>query len=425
MNSILLNYFFNNLVYKSFLKLIDSKMKIYILVFSYLFSSLYSAYLPFKKNSDFGDDLCLYKPHGIYYAKDCKDNKYCQTFGDLGFCKDIPTEITLMNIDSSGSCSSDFQCESNLVCKNSKCTYSSDCPTGSTLYRNNYGSYGCRENKYNNIIYHKDFTWVGDGSGGGAIRDNSEFIVPDFLKVGGKITKFNITNYNTYGSVYEAEEIQSAYVGTIEDGNFVFDETACKSGFALYFYGDGNLKNPYTSYRYNFMYKKCVTLRDIEVLPSQSCKISYSIGENGDILTYNVDKLSGYTITDQRSHYSNPGTNYYTYDLQISKLCDSDLKVKLEIFKKYIGIFTEDFQSKCTKSEKYNGYLETCGDNKLRKWSYLYANPNVYQLYYDEDKDEDGNEVVNYLVQQTYHSYQSAGLLNIKYFIYLLFLLSL
>ena len=399
-------------------------MKIYILVFSYLFSSLYSAYLPFKKNSDFGDDLCLYKPHGIYYAKDCKDNKYCQTSGDLGFCKDIPSEVTLLNIDSSGSCSSDFQCESNLVCKNSKCTYSSDCSTGSTLYRTSGGYYGCKENKYNNIVYYKDFTWIGDGSGSGTIRGNPQFFGPDYLKVGGKITKFNVTNYNTYGSVYEAEEIQSAYVGTIEDGNFVFDETACKSGFALYFYGDGNLKNPYTytSSRYNYMYKRCVTLRDIEVLSSQSCKISYSIGENGDILTYNVNKLNSYTITDEYTGYN----DYYTYNLQISKLCNSYLKVKLEIFKKYIGIFTEDFQSKCTKSEKYNDdYLETCGDNKLRKWSYLYANPDDYQLYYDEDKDEDGNEVINFLVQQKYHSYQSAGLLNIKYFIYLLFLLSL
>ena len=395
-------------------------MKIYILVFSYLFSSLYSAYLPFKKNSDFGDDLCLYKPHGIYYAKDCKDNKYCQTFGDLGFCKDIPTEVTLMNIDSSGSCSSDFQCESNLVCKNSKCTYSSDCATGSTLSRKSDGSYFCKENKYNNIIYYKDFTWVSDNSGSGYVRATSRFFGSDFLKVGGKITKFNVTNYGNLGSVYEAEEIQSAYVGTIEDGNFVFDETACKSGFALYFYGDGNLKNPYTSNTYDYMYKRCVTLRDIEVLSSQSCKISYSIGENGDILTYNVNKLSSYTITDRYT-----GNNdYYAY-IQNSELCDSDLKVKLEIFKKYIGIFTEDFQSKCTKSEKYNGYLETYGDNKLRKWSYLYANPDDYQLYYDEDKDEDGNEVVNFLVQQKYHSYQSAGLLNIKYFIYLLFLLSL
>ena len=99
-----------------------------------------------------------------------------------------------MNIDSTGSCSSDFQCESNLVCKNSKCTYSPDCPTNSTVSRKSNGNYICKDNKYNNIIYYKDFTWVSDNSGSGYVRGTSRFFGSDFLKVGGKITKFNITN---------------------------------------------------------------------------------------------------------------------------------------------------------------------------------------------------------------------------------------
>lgn len=51
---------------------------------------------------------------------------------------------------------------------------------------------------------------------------------PDFLKVGG-IISFNVIS-TTNGKVYEAEEIKTAYVGTVNDGNFVFDEKACKSG---------------------------------------------------------------------------------------------------------------------------------------------------------------------------------------------------
>ena len=54
--------------------------------------------------------------------------------------------------------------------------------------------------------------------------------------------------------------------------------------------------------------------------------------------------------------------------------------------------------------------------------SYLYANPSEYQIYYDEDKDEDDNEVINYLEQQAYPSYQSSGFLNFHYFICLLLL---
>ena len=113
---------------------------------------------------------------------------------------------------------------------------------------------------------------------------------PDFLKVG-EIINFNVTS-TTNLKVYEAEEIKTAYVGAVNDGNFVFDENACKSCYALYFYGDGNLNEPYTSYNYrNYMYKRCVTLQDIDESSSNNCKNKYSIGESGDIKTYDVSKL--------------------------------------------------------------------------------------------------------------------------------------
>ena len=256
---------------------------------------------------------------------------------------------------------------------------------------------------------------------------------PDFLKVGG-IIKFNETSTSD-GKVYEAEEIKTAYVGTVNDGDFVFDEKACKSGYALYFYGDGNLNAPYTGssfYYRNYMYKRCVTLQDIEESSSNNCKIKYSIGESKDIKTYDVNKLNRkMTITNEEQNYffdqiGNSISNYHDYidnNNELEKLCQSNIKTKLEIFKKYIEVFTEDFQSKCTKSERISdSYLETCGDNKLRKWSYLYANPSQYKIYYDEDKDEDGNEIINFLVQQAYPSYQSSGFLNIHYFICLLLL---
>ena len=46
-------------------------------------------------------------------------------------------------------------------------------------------------------------------------------------------------------------------------------------------------------------------------------------------------------------------TSYYNYisnNIGIGKLCQSNIKTKLEIFKKYIEVFTKDFQSKWTKS---------------------------------------------------------------------------
>lgn len=179
------------------------------------------------------------------------------------------------------------------------------------------------------------------------------------------------------------------------------------------------------------MYKRYVTLQDIDTTSSSNyCKIKYSIGDSNDIKIYDVNDLNSREMIINTYYYENDNYigNYKNYHSQISSsslenLCDSNIKTKLEIFKKYTAIFTQDFQSKCTKSEKINdSYLETCGDNKLRKWSYLYANPEEQQLYYDEDKDEDGNEIINFLIQQKYPSYQSSGFLNINYFICLLLL---
>lgn len=397
----------------------------YILVALCLFSPFYSAYLPFKKNGDFGDNLCAYKPHGIYYVKDCKENKYCKynSNEELGFCQDPPSEITLLG--SSEKCSSDFECESNLICENEKCTY--DCSTGTSYYKANDGKYYCRGNDYKDIVYSKNFKWEGLGNGQGYVNSQTVYNKPDFFKVGGLIS-FNVTTIATNKNSYEAKEIKTAYVGTVNDGEFVYDEKACKSGYALYFYGNGNLNEPNTGGT-NYMYKRCVTLQDIDTTSSSNyCKIKYSIGDSNDIKIYDVNELnSKKTITNTYSNeYDINIGNYKNYHSQISNLynlCDSNIKTKLEIFKKYIEIFTEDFQSKCTKTEKFSdSYLETCGDNKLRKWSYLYANPEEYQLYYDEDKDEDGNEIINFLIQQKYPSYQSSGFLNINYFICLLLL---
>lgn len=169
----------------------------------------------------------------------------------------------------------------------------------------------------------------------------------------------------------------------MNDGEFVYDEKACKSGYALYFFGNGNLNEPNIGGR-NYMYTRYVTLQDIDTTSSSNyCKIKNSIGDSNDIKIYDVNDLNSREMIINTYYYENDNYigNYKNYHSQkssssLENLCDSNIKTKLEIFKKYIAIFTEDFQSKCTKSEKINdSYLETCGDNKLRKWSYLYANP--------------------------------------------------
>lgn len=76
---------------------------------------------------------------------------------------------------------------------------------------------------------------------------------------------------------------------------------------------------------------------------------------------YDVNKLYGkMAITNEENGSFDPirGTyirNYYdsiSNNNGLEKLCFSNIKTKLEIFKKYIEVFTEDFQSKCTNQKQ-------------------------------------------------------------------------
>ena len=88
-----------------------------------------------------------------------------------------------------------------------------------------------------------------------------------------------------------------------------------------------------------------------------------------------------------------------------------------------------EIKDTCTTVNFYDEPF-TCGNDELRKLWYFYNNIDMYLLY---KNDED---IINYLVQKTYPLYgvetndknsdeNNDLYLNIKYFIFLLFLLSL
>ena len=405
----------------------------YSLLLLCLLSTINSAYLPFKKNKEFPDDTCFYYSKGNYYVKDCGSGKYCNKYnGNVGICEKVPSEVVLSSLN--GVCESDFECENQLICTNSQCSFGYDCSSVQTRVRTENG-YICRDTQTLNIFYTKDFTWIEDSSSysspkGGYITGSTSMVSPDYLKVGGRITSWNITT-DTLGKIYEPAEIRYSDIGTVDDGEFVFDTLACKSGFALYFYGDSKLNNPYNdNNNYNYMYKKCVTLEDIEYTSSPYCEIKYKLGDKS--YTYNVNKFSSYakTLSHQKNNYNDYYGNYRRYldyfdSIDKYELCDENLKLKIEIFQKYLSSLTDEIR-KCEKPENplpSSLTLETCQNNQLRKLSYFYSNPDEYTLY-DSDDDK-WKKVVNYLVQSEFPTYQSSSLLNIKYFISFLFLISL
>ena len=203
---------------------------------------------------------------------------------------------------------------------------------------------------------------------------------------------------------YEVDSVDYSDIGTVEDGHFVQNPLACKSGFALYFFGNDKLTK--TTGIAN-MYPYCVTIKEF----ISSNEVFYSIS-GGEEKVYNQGQIS-----------LNGGTIKFGIFSQFSPY----LLTKLEMFKNYKEKLDIE---KCREEYDYSEPF-TCKNNEVRKWWYFYHNPEEYLLYKDEQM------VMDYLVQQTFHEYasdsanvsasasESSGFLAFKYLLCLLILLSL
>lgn len=368
-------------------------MNKYILFFIYLVSTSLSSYLPLKKDNGFDDNVCAYYFKDVNYVKTCKDKgKYCKNIGEAtSFCEDAPTTITLKTLDDK--CDSTYECEDGLYCYSGQCTMYPNtivnCGNNEVAIKTTNG-WICKDKAVENYCYYRDNNNYSGGT-------PNTYENPNFFKVCGEITFEPTTLPNNDGTKYSRLTIETAYIGTVEDGKFVQDPLACKSGYALPFYPNSSLKDP-SSTGVNKMFLKCVKVNGIDYDNSltDKCVIKYD-----NDLIYNIGQLNTVVYPDFRA----------------SDFCEQNLMTKLEIFSKYINVFTKEKQEKCATKDNYNE-IYTCNDNELRKWYYYYKNPSHYTLYYKEK----GNDVANYLIQQAFPLYESSKYLQIKYLIILLFL---
>lgn len=375
-------------------------MNKYILFFISLISISLCAYLPLKKHNGFDDNVCGYKFNSVFYVKTCKDEgKYCKYIDDnddLSLCEDIPKPITLKTLGDD--CNTKFECEEGLYCYGGKCTITNSALGCAATYEPHKSKTGweCRlKASIDYCTYKDDVTTT-------SLTPYSE----DYFKVCGEINFKPVPLATGQGTYYDIMSIKYDYIGTVADGKFVQDPLACKSGFALPFYPDGGVIDPSSDIsNRNEMFLKCVNINEIDYKDSNDCTFKYD-----------TDKI----YYSNRLSYSRifPNNRNGLLGPSISDVCDKYLMTKLEIFSKYIGVYTEEKQKSCATKDNYNE-PETCNDNELRKWMYYYKNPVNYILYYDEK----GSDVANYLIQQEYPLYESSKFLYIKFFISLLILL--
>ena len=379
-------------------------MKKYIIVFVNLFTFCLLSTITYrpmtKRTKDFGEDVCYYKDvsdsSNLVYVKPCEEGKRCVDLQisdyDIHTCvaydgtynnKDSQC-VTKDNVDYN---SNDDNYANGIDCTKYSC-FEDICgkkPSGS-----------CSENQVmdeldsNKCVEEKEICKEFDSNG---IPTKS--YTPGLKK---KCVRL-VLQTNDNGKTYSDKTIYSNAIASIDDGEFIKEDnnirenilTYCKSGYALYFYGNKNLNNPNPDdHNKHDMYLRCVTVKGRD----SNGVIKYVIGDGGENY-YDPDKLPYKTST---------GLSRYTlyYD-------DEFLMTRIEMFENFVKNINDE--------------------NESAKWLYFYKNPEEYLLYKDEPqiieyliKEEDGN--IKYKVKHT-ASKESSNLLNIKYMISLLALLLL
>ena len=357
-----------------------------ILVFIYLFSSSLSQisqiYKPMtKRTKDFGEDVCFFTDSSerIIYVKPCREGKRCEnlnldSYYNIHSCIDYDSEYS--NLDQTCATknnigSKDIDCTTGLSCnENEKCVKPVICPE-------------------NQVQKYDDGTCAPDPGFCEDYSDTSKRYYPGLYK--------GCAELEIDSSDYSNKKLYSNYKANIDDGKFIYSRDYlkyCKSGYALYFYGNKKLENPDTttppSHR---MFLMCVSILGKD----KNGIIKYKIGNDPEKY-YNPSKLTSLGVT--------------------LYLNDEFLMTRIECFNNYKK-----------RMDQLNCRATGCEDDELTKWEYCYDHPKEYVFYKNEPqiieyliKEDDGN--YNYKVYHT-SSTESSSILNMKYLIAILSLLLL
>ena len=345
-------------------------------------------------------DMCSYSDSIFNYVKPCPVNYSCNSPGSSSNSHGIEIcQATYKTVKGHGAtCESDIECDSNLVCGSSKCVN----PTNSAIYKIKekifsqdyvyYCNSGYTPSSYQSssvFCVSTSSDTVSDMAGYCQKSDgtNEKEIPPSFGKVCGLLeVKKYANNNNHYKSSVRMDKI-----GSLNDGEFVSDLRACKSGFAVPFYPDKTLNDPNNG---DNPYNLCVTYKGMET------------GVNGDLIIKFLFNNKEYSY------------NYGSGSLP------SNFDTYLQLFKEYVD---KSGSLNCQAGQGYDDEQFTCGNDELRRLLYFIEKPEDYLLYKNEDS------IIDYLLQQRYPDYKprysepvdASGYLNLKFISLLILLLSL
>ena len=350
----------------------------FTLILLCLFSPFFSqVYAPMSiRNFEFPiDDICSYqKSSGDFiYVEPCEKDHSCQEISNsvyphIGICSKTSLEQPTYF---GQACSTANDCYTGLKCVDNKCTLEVN-DIALKIDKDNSGNnfnYYCPDNlipvKGSGDTDFKCETRAGNAMDGLCYSNSGNEAYPNFMKVCGEIT-LDTSN--------QKEKVNVNSFGSVDNGKFVDNPLACKSGFALEFYTDGEIsKTSPTDH-----YLKCVQFNGIENKKVGNCKVKYILDNKNYV--YDVDK----------SDFVKNIATAYCSGLKF-------MQTKIDLFRQYVNKLNA-LGDGCRKSNYFDEPF-TCRNDELRKLYFYMENTKEYLLYKNED------EITEYLIQNEYPSY--------------------
>jgi hypothetical protein len=364
------------------------------------------------KKHNFGDNVCNYydREDLVNYVKPCETGYYCQDTESgahgadsqhkLHTCQkymEIPANPSTPLKGKDEECNDNAECGYGLTCitigSETKTKCNIDCPTDQKSYVID-GNYECRYEDYKDkCLYTKD-------------NIIQRYYNRNRCKTCGKIN-FDEKKDGSQKIYYVMNSVDETDKYSQPDNTFVLNKNACQSGTALYFYGDGSIKNNIDTAHAieNKLYLKCVTIKAVD---HGSERFNYTIGDN-TIHIYDIDEVE-YDDVDMNGNSQKKN--------ELTGLCT-------KYFMTIISLWNDN-------KDEYINYLkctdDSQADDNLKRKLYYLNHPEIYLLYKDQ------TEVIEYLIQKANPDIvpiikakeeEGAGFLNSKYLILSLLLLFL
>ena len=348
------------------------------LFFSIISQTLSTTYAPMSvRTFDLDvEDICSYQKstNDFKYVEPCEKDYACEetVSGTIGICRKNYQVQTPFG----SACEEDTDCNSDytdLICQNKICVIDENkeaihidntyfCPNNKLFpLSDGNGNYICTK-----IEGNEEIKKLCKSKTGSTLEYKA---YPDYMKVCGEI------ELDADNNDYKKASINS--IGSVSDGKFVEDLLACKSGFSLNFYSDGET----TSSTSTDIYQKCVQYNGIEYKKGGTCKIKYILDKKN--YYYDVDKVDLALIEDGDK----------------DKFCSSFkfIDSQLDLFKQYVNKVTQ-LGNECSNIKYYDEPF-TCKNDELRKLYYFFNNIEEYMMYKNED------EITEFILQKVYPSY--------------------